>query len=88
MVAAVVDDDLGYQLRGRGVIDSLRHAGLVGSWYLNGPADGTDSAEDVGCDWDVHGTARSTLGRSILCDSSSDNPLVSSSFWIPQTSSI
>ena len=56
----------GISYGGRGVIDSLRHAGIVGSWYLNGPADGTDGAEDVGCDWDVHGAVRSTLARMIL----------------------
>lgn len=65
MMAAVVDDDLGYQL-GRFVIVLLGHAAIAGRWYLNGPADGTNGAENVGCDWDVHHTLSLTLVRMIL----------------------
>lgn len=53
-MAAVVDYDLGNQLR-KGVIVLAEGTRMAGSWYLHGPADGTDCAEDVGCDWDVHG---------------------------------
>lgn len=65
MMAAVVDYDLGYQLGGF-VIVLLGHAAIAGRWYLNGPADGTNGAENVGCDWDVHRTFNLTLVRMIL----------------------
>lgn len=62
MMAAVVDYDLGYQLGGF-VIVLLAHAAIAGRWYLNGPADGTNGAENIGCDWDVHRTFNLTLVR-------------------------
>ena len=39
---------------GRVVTTLLKHANTSRSRYLNGPADGTNGAEDVGCDWNVH----------------------------------
>ena len=39
---------------GRVVTTILKHTDTLGSLYLNGPADGTNGAEDIGCDWDVH----------------------------------
>ena len=41
---------------GRIVTTMLKHTNTSGSLYLNGPADGTNGAEDIGCDWDVHCT--------------------------------
>lgn len=67
MMAAVVDYDLGYQLQG-GVIVLQRHAGIARGWYLNRPADSTDGAENIGCDWDVHDAVSQSLIYMILCD--------------------
>ncbi len=33
----------------------------AGSWYLNRPANGTDGAENVGCNWNVHVIINSTF---------------------------
>ena len=68
MMAAVVDYDLGDELRGRRYYLAEAWRDCRNFWYLNGPADGTDGAEDVGCDGDIHGTANFMLVRMFLYD--------------------
>ena len=60
MMTAVVDYNLGYQLR-MVVIALLRQTVTTGIRYLNGPADGADGAEHIGCDGHVHGNVGSTF---------------------------
>ena len=60
-MAPAIDYDLGYQLSGGVVIHVLTHAGIAGSRYLNRPADGTDGAEHIGCNWNIHIAVISTI---------------------------
>ena len=70
MMAAIVDNDLGNKLKREDITALLRHAKIAGSWYLNGPADSTNSAEDIGCNWNVHITVKSI---AILIDFSNQS---------------
>ena len=72
MMAAIVDNNLGDKLKREDITVLLRHAEIAGSWYLNGPADSTDSAEDIGCNWNVHITIDSIVIHINFSDQSID----------------
>ena len=54
-MAAIVDYDLGDQLQGSCHCPAKACPGIVGSWYLHGPANGPEGAENVGCYRYIHG---------------------------------